>query len=678
MEGITLITMLYDIDMSGTRDKKIDMYLDYGNYVLSLPYKIVIYTDNKTCNKINIDGKQNIIKIISPLEDNKYYKYRDEILKCGYNVTNKNYNKDTPEYLILTYSKIETIRRTVIENPFNTDKFIFMDYGIKNTVKNKLDSMNIQEKDISNLVSFIMINPYVENTYPKEQFKFNKGYVGAGLISGDKNNLLTFCKLFDKELENIASENWFVLEESIMAMIVRKYPKLFNLYYGDHTDYLNNYKCINNVDSHINRILDCYLNNRMYKDAQHVLSKYNKENINVISSYIERHLVADYYYYGKLSDELLDIIPKYPDIGRRVCSNNQKNISFYSNKDILYKILKTNIFKGKTQIYADKYTIVTAYYNLSKMKDATDTIRQRNRDYYFSHVETTFLLEQNIVVFCEEDDYEILFNLRPKHLLDKTKFIIHSFEDFPLTKYRDTINANKIAHPYLFDGRCVGSYYLLCMARYAMLKIVMDENPFLSTHFCWINICMERMGENNIYYLDEALNVYRDKFSTCYIDYIPESRLKDIADYFLWGRYSMCSGFFTGRKDYMTKVCNLLEQKFLYYLEKGYGHADEQLYSPVYFENPELFEFYLGDYQQMITNYIFVREDTWRPVKQVLKNCFYYGIKEGNLKILKLYKELSNIYEKTIHANISLIDNGILREFYYNKMVIDNILKENM
>ena len=139
-----------------------------------------------------------------------------------------------------------------------------------------------------------------------------------------------------------------------------------------------------------------------------------------------------------------------------------------------------------------------------------------------------------------------------------------------------------------------------------MLKEIIELNPINSTHFCWINFCIERMGFKNLIRLSEGLAVNRDKFSTCYIDYIPESMINNLNEYFEWGRCSMCSGFFTGNKEYMYKVCDLIEDKFLQYLELGYGHADEQLYSPVYFENPELFEHYYGDYHQMITNYKYI------------------------------------------------------------------------
>jgi hypothetical protein len=142
------------------------------------------------------------------------------------------------------------------------------------------------------------------------------------------------------------------------------------------------------------------------------------------------------------------------------------------------------------------------------------------------------------------------------------------------------------------------------MARYALLKRVMDTNPFNSTHFSWLNICIERMGYKNVQHLD---SIYcgppRDKVSTCYIDYIPEGALVPVQTYYQFGRCSLCSGFFTGAKPYLYDFCNKIEEKFLYYLNLGYGHADDQLFSPVYFENRDLFEVYYGDYNQMITNY---------------------------------------------------------------------------
>jgi hypothetical protein len=279
------------------------------------------------------------------------------------------------------------------------------------------------------------------------------------------------------------------------------------------------------------------------------------------------------------------------------------------------------------------WTLVTAYFNLTKCPDASPEICKRDKDYYFSHSLATLSLPYNLVIYCDKESHDQIRALRPSWFADKTRYVIREFDNLRFYKngaplflnfahYRDKINENRKRLPYHFDNRNTASYYLFCMARYAMLKETITENPFGSTHFAWINFCIERMGFQNLIRLDEALNVKRDKFSTCYIDYVPETLVKDTHEYFRFGRCSMCSGFFTGNAEYMYKVCDLVEDKFLDYLNMGYGHADEQLFSPVYFQNQHLFEHYYGDYLQMITNYTYIYEAPEPPIYNFIRNSF--------------------------------------------------------
>ena len=60
-----------------------------------------------------------------------------------------------------------------------------------------------------------------------------------------------------------------------------------------------------------------------------------------------------------------------------------------------------------------------------------------------------------------------------------------------------------------------------------MLKDAIESNPFKNSHFCWINFCIERMGFKNLIHLQEGLALNRDKFSTVYIDYIPQSLVQN-------------------------------------------------------------------------------------------------------------------------------------------------------
>jgi len=278
----------------------------------------------------------------------------------------------------------------------------------------------------------------------------------------------------------------------------------------------------------------------------------------------------------------------------------------------------------------DNWTLVTAYFNLTKCPDASDEIKARDHAYYFHHAVFTLTLPYNLVIYCDQDSLAEIQKYRPKYLEHKTKYMIMEFDNFVISgnsfaDFREKINRNRQDKPYHFDNRNTASYYLFCMSRYIMLQNTIVQNPFDSTHFCWINFCMERMGYKNCIHLDEALGVNREKFSTCYIDYIPPETVQDTHEYYRWGRCGMCSGFFTGNAQYMYQTCGAILSKFMEYVDMGYGHADEQLYSPVYFEHPDWFEQYFGDYQEMITNYKFIYDAPEKPLRNFIRNSFYHG-----------------------------------------------------
>ena len=324
------------------------------------------------------------------------------------------------------------------------------------------------------------------------------------------------------------------------------------------------------------------------------------------------------------------------------------------------------------------WTLVTAYFNLTKCPDASEEINKRDKDYYIHHAKATLSLPYNLVIYCDQESIDIIKNIRPEFLKDKTEYIICDFEDFRFSKnngilnenfndYRKMINKNRSEKPYYFDNRNTASYYLFCMSRYIMLKDTINRNTFKSTHFAWINFCIERMGYSNLVRLDEALQLNRDKFSTCYIDYISQDLINNTNEYFRWGRCSMCSGFFTGNAEYMYKTCDLIENKFLEYLHKGYGHADEQLFSPVYFENPELFEHYYGDYNQMITNYKYIYERPEAPIYNFIRNSY------DNKNYIKCYEACCFVW-KSYCLNKCTLNDEYLNKLYYYYMNCKKVL----
>lgn len=272
------------------------------------------------------------------------------------------------------------------------------------------------------------------------------------------------------------------------------------------------------------------------------------------------------------------------------------------------------------------WTAVTAYFNLAKRPDASAEIKARPQAYYMQHANMTMALPVNLVVFCDPDSKAALEAMRPAHLKAQTHWIVMEFDEFELiqTNY-EFIQTTREARGYRADPRNTTSYYLFCMLRYVMLQRAMRENVFKSTHFAWVNICIERMGWKSGVIFPLIWSEFRDRFSTCYIDYQPKRWEENLEEYYKWGRCGMCSGFFTGSLEYMGKFCDAVLVKFAEMTARGLGHADEQLFSLVFFENPEIFEFYLGDYTEMIVNYGWVRNRPSEPVKNVIGNLAIAG-----------------------------------------------------
>jgi len=324
-----------------------------------------------------------------------------------------------------------------------------------------------------------------------------------------------------------------------------------------------------------------------------------------------------------------------------VCFNSKNESNIVESRFPWLHALKSEVHETTKD-----WTLVTAYFNLTKCPDASAEIKARDSKYYFEHSVSTLSLPYNLVIYCDEDSHPIIQQMRPECYAARTKYVIVDFEKIQLltngktfSEYREQILENRRKYPYHFDPRNTGSYYLFCLSRYWMLQEVILENPFESSHFSWINFCIERMGYKNLVHLEECLMQKRDKFSTCYIDYIPRQLVERTSEYFQAGRCSMCSGFFTGNRFYMFNACRLIVEKFQKYVDEGYGHADEQLYSPVFFENLELFDQYYGDYSEMITNYTYIYERPTEPVHNFIRNSFQHGNYELCMRACKALLE---------------------------------------
>jgi len=286
------------------------------------------------------------------------------------------------------------------------------------------------------------------------------------------------------------------------------------------------------------------------------------------------------------------------------------------------------------------WTLVTAYFNLAKCPDANGKLSDYETNEYMKNAITTLSLPYHLVIYCDEESMPIIEKIRPAWLASKTVYKIRNFDlykfyndngngkdiavdDLTFSEFRNKINKTRIQKKYVLDNLHCASYYLFRMSRYIMLTETIDENPFTSTHFGWIDMSIEKLGYQNVSHISECLLENRDKFSACFHTFIPKWCVDIPTMYYSRNLSGMSSDFFTGNAYYMRTVCKYIIEKFQYYLDRGYGNTDEQLYYPVFLEHPELFEYYIGSSSEIITNYKYVYERPTEPLANVIEESFH-------------------------------------------------------
>lgn len=246
----TIVTALYDIrtfEGNTGNTRKIDYYLKIGEWILSLPYPMIIFTEDKLLEEIKQRRNSDLLEKtdirVVKFEDTYFYKYRSDIERnmISFSIYNRNNDKDTPCYIIFNNDKFFFIEEAIKRNTFNTDKFIWIDFGISYVAKN-LEAIHAWFPLIPEKVRQMSIYGFYEDISPRDYFNAVHHNNSGGVFSGSKENLLIYSTLFKQKWEQVLREGWYQLDEAIMSLVIREHPELFDLYYGDYSSIICNYQ----------------------------------------------------------------------------------------------------------------------------------------------------------------------------------------------------------------------------------------------------------------------------------------------------------------------------------------------------------------------------------------------------------------------------------------------------
>jgi hypothetical protein len=355
----TIVTMFYDIrkkegnNTNSILNRGIKKYCELAeNFILKLPYNLIIFTDNEEViefiekKRENYKNKTYIYK--KPFEDTYYYKYLDTlyVLQNKFTIINGNIIQETPIYIILNNNKFCFMDLAIELNPFKSDHFIWMDFGINHVAQNT-EKIHEWINLIPDKIKQLCINPYTENVDNKQMFQYIYHHTAGGLFSGSKENIKKYSELFKQKIEQIYNEDWYQIDEAVMTMVQRENPELFEFFYGDYQGIVSNYlKPIHNMDL-ILTSCQKYINSNKTKDAFDILVYcieyfYEQPDNDLIYLFLNQNIIVNYYHNNKLLLEKvlylinLKLTSKNSIDKERIhilLENNKTNIDFYENKD---------------------------------------------------------------------------------------------------------------------------------------------------------------------------------------------------------------------------------------------------------------------------------------------------------------------------------------------------------
>ena len=295
------------------------------------------------------------------------------------------------------------------------------------------------------------------------------------------------------------------------------------------------------------------------------------------------------------------------------CSlNKYKNRIFLTigvndNKAFIIETTNEDILSTFTRNNEEKYpTIVTMLYDIRSMENNSIERNRKLESYIDFSKQFLLRLPFPIVFFIDENPYvyNAIFNFRKElNLLDKTYIYIQDFKKTYFYKDLSRLEElQKIFH--IKNGEIQHEtplYVILNNNKFDCIDKTIQYNPFNSSHFIWMDFGINHVAQSTDK-IFEWINKVPDKIKQlCINPYIENVDNKHMFQYIF---HHTAGGLFTGSKENMLRYSQLFKDKTQQIYTEDWYQIDEAVMTMVQRENPDLFDFFYGDYHGIVSNYI--------------------------------------------------------------------------
>lgn len=253
----TIVTAWYDVrekenhpDKEDTTNQffcSMDWYFDSAKLLFNKPFPMVIFTEPRFRDKI-LEARPKelhsmtrfIFKDYDELPFYTHFKAYEENHK-NFRIQNVTQEKFTALYKFIVNQKTHFVKEAIEFDPFKTPKFAWMDMRLHCVYDMSVEETNQAMADIPPNQVKLMQMSFTDPVHDRHDFyAWTRGKVAAGFFGGDKEAVLMFCELCQKEWLEALRAGTAPTDEMIYAFVISHNPYMFDLYVGEYSECLKN------------------------------------------------------------------------------------------------------------------------------------------------------------------------------------------------------------------------------------------------------------------------------------------------------------------------------------------------------------------------------------------------------------------------------------------------------
>ncbi len=292
-------------------------------------------------------------------------------------------------------------------------------------------------------------------------------------------------------------------------------------------------------------------------------------------------------------------------------------------------------------------TVVTAFFDLKKREPEVD---RRDASFYLNNSKVLSILA-NLVIYVDEEWYETVSEKCKSRKEGTTHIIPVQLEELGPYSCLPALKENYIKNRIIDSNPAKDTPLYMCAMRckYYLMHRALTDNVFSSKFFSWIDFGIGYAADFT--YVEEALAYRPLRFRTTMLNHYSA---RDAPDDIYYKRlpWIATGNFSLAPYEHMVNHCIWFDYEYSRAIQLGYCPTDEQVTGKVIINHPDNYEFAIGDYGSVFSNFAGVVRANAERVQAVNEQT--RSDKYGYSRIPFFDDEYNKVFRQNYHHFVEL------------------------